>query len=79
VTACAAQPWRAGVVTVRPSIVYVDEAWQDKVGPAEPMEQDMLDFASDVRPNSRLWNQTVNAPARVEMDHVLSLSVFYRP
>jgi hypothetical protein len=43
----------------------VDEAWQDKVGPAEPMEQDMLDFASDVRPN--------------EMDHVLSLSVFYRP
>ena len=24
------------------------------MGPAEPMEQDMLDFASDVRPNSRL-------------------------
>ncbi|WP_246154536.1 DUF2490 domain-containing protein [Methylobacterium oryzihabitans] len=24
-------------------------------------------------------NQTVNAPARVEMDHVLSLSVLYRP
>ena len=34
--------------------VYVDEAWADKVGPAEPMEQDMLDFAFDVRPNSRL-------------------------
>jgi ferredoxin, 2Fe-2S len=34
--------------------VYVDEAWQEAVGPAEPMEQDMLDFASDVRPNSRL-------------------------
>jgi ferredoxin len=60
VTACAAQPWRACATCH----VYVDEAWQDKVGPAEPMEQDMLDFASD---------------ARVEMDHVLSLSVFYRP
>ncbi len=34
--------------------VYVDEAWLAKTGPAEPMEQDMLDFASDVRPNSRL-------------------------
>jgi len=34
--------------------VYVDEAWQEKVGPAAPMEQDMLDFAFDVRPNSRL-------------------------
>ena len=34
--------------------VYVGEAWQALVGPAEPMEQDMLDFASDVRPNSRL-------------------------
>ena len=34
--------------------VYVDEAWAEKVGPAEPMEQDMLDFAFDVRPNSRL-------------------------
>jgi 2Fe-2S ferredoxin len=34
--------------------VYVDEGWLDKVGKAEPMEEDMLDFASDVRPNSRL-------------------------
>ena len=37
--------------------VYVDEAWADKVGPAEPMEQDMLDFASDVRATSRLCCQ----------------------
>ncbi|NIJ41094.1 2Fe-2S ferredoxin [Parvibaculum indicum] len=34
--------------------VYVDESWMDKVGPAESMEEDMLDFAFDVKPNSRL-------------------------
>ncbi len=34
--------------------VYVDEEWTDKVGPPEAMEEDMLDFAVDVRPNSRL-------------------------
>ncbi|HHZ09170.1 MAG TPA: (2Fe-2S)-binding protein [Rhizobiales bacterium] len=34
--------------------VYVDEAWTDVVGEPEPMEEDMLDFAYDVRPNSRL-------------------------
>lgn len=34
--------------------VYVDEAWMAKVGTAEGMEESMLDFAEDVRPNSRL-------------------------
>ncbi|MFI0848569.1 2Fe-2S iron-sulfur cluster-binding protein [Mesorhizobium sp. IMUNJ 23232] len=34
--------------------VYVDEAWTDIVGEPESMEEDMLDFAYDVRPNSRL-------------------------
>jgi len=34
--------------------VYVDEAWRDKVGGPSPMEEDMLDFGYDVRPNSRL-------------------------
>ncbi|MBB3607718.1 MAG: 2Fe-2S iron-sulfur cluster-binding protein [Rhizobium sp.] len=34
--------------------VYVDEAWTEKVGGPEPMEEDMLDFAFDVRPTSRL-------------------------
>lgn len=34
--------------------VYVDEAWRDAVGAASAMEEDMLDFASDVRENSRL-------------------------
>ncbi len=54
--------------------VYVDEAWTDIVGPPSPMEEDMLDFGFDVRPNSRLSCQirvrgeldglTVRVPAR---------------
>lgn len=34
--------------------VYVDAAWRDKVGPPSDMEEDMLDFAFDVRESSRL-------------------------
>ncbi len=34
--------------------VYVDDAWSERVGGPEPMEEDMLDFAFDVRPTSRL-------------------------
>ena len=34
--------------------VYVDEGWIEKTGTAEPMEEDMLDFAFEVRPTSRL-------------------------
>lgn len=34
--------------------VYVDEEWRSATGERKPMEEDMLDFASDVRPNSRL-------------------------
>lgn len=34
--------------------VYVDENWSDKTGSPEAMEEDMLDFAFDVRPTSRL-------------------------
>ena len=34
--------------------VYVDEAFRALVGEPEPMEEDMLDFAFDVRPTSRL-------------------------
>jgi 2Fe-2S ferredoxin len=34
--------------------VYVDENWRPVTGSAEPMEEDMLDFAYDVRPTSRL-------------------------
>jgi 2Fe-2S ferredoxin len=34
--------------------VYVDDQWTERVGPPEPMEEDMLDFAFDVRESSRL-------------------------
>jgi 2Fe-2S ferredoxin len=34
--------------------VYVDEKWQGLVGKASEQEEDMLDFAYKVQPNSRL-------------------------
>ncbi len=34
--------------------VYVDPAWAEKTGARNPMEEDMLDFAFDVRDSSRL-------------------------
>jgi 2Fe-2S ferredoxin len=34
--------------------VYVAPEWTDVVGKPAQMEEDMLDFAADVRPNSRL-------------------------
>ena len=34
--------------------VYVAEEWRDATGEPEPMEEDMLDLGSDVRPNARL-------------------------
>jgi len=34
--------------------VYVDDAWTSVTGDPSPMEEDMLDFAFDVRVNSRL-------------------------
>jgi ferredoxin, 2Fe-2S len=54
--------------------VYVADDWIDITGKAQPMEEDMLDFAFDVRPVSRLSCQikltaeldglTVSTPAR---------------
>jgi 2Fe-2S ferredoxin len=54
--------------------VYVDAAWVKALPPAEQMEEDMLDFAFDVRTNSRLSCQirvrpeldglTVTTPAK---------------
>lgn len=54
--------------------VYVDDAWMPKVGKASAMEEDMLDFAADVKPSSRLCCQikvtteldglTVHTPAK---------------
>lgn len=34
--------------------VYVDEAWAAKTGTPSPMEESMLDFASERQDNSRL-------------------------
>jgi ferredoxin, 2Fe-2S len=34
--------------------VYIEEDWREKVGEPSPMEEDMLDFAFEVKPNSRL-------------------------
>lgn len=34
--------------------VYVADEWAEATGRPEPMEEDMLDFAYDVRPTSRL-------------------------
>ena len=48
--------------------VYVAEEWREAVGEPEPMEEDMLDFAFDVRPNSRLSCQIRVKP---ELDGLL--------
>ena len=34
--------------------VYVDETWSAKAGEPQAMEEDMLDFAYELRPTSRL-------------------------
>ena len=34
--------------------VYVEGDWADRLPPMEEIEHDMLDFAFDVKPNSRL-------------------------
>lgn len=34
--------------------VYVDDQWRERAGPPSEMEEDMLDFAFDVRESSRL-------------------------
>ena len=43
-----------GSCTCATCLVHVDEAWVDKVGTRSEEEEDQLDFAFDVRPNSRL-------------------------
>jgi 2Fe-2S ferredoxin len=42
--------------------VYIDPTWQEKVGPPNEMEEDMLDFAFDVKENSRLSCQIKVGP-----------------
>ena len=43
-----------GACTCATCHVYVDAAWTDVVGGPSVMEEDMLDFAWEVKPNSRL-------------------------
>ena len=45
--------------------VYVADEWKERVGEPESMEEDMLDFAFDVRPTSRLSCQI---RVRAELD-----------
>lgn len=42
--------------------VYVDDAWRSKTGKPAEMEEDMLDFAFDVREESRLCCQIKVTP-----------------
>ena len=42
--------------------VYVDEQWVEKTGRASKMEEDMLDFAFEVREESRLSCQITVTP-----------------
>jgi 2Fe-2S ferredoxin len=43
-----------GACTCATCHVYVGAEWVERVGPPSAMEEDMLDFAYDVRPSSRL-------------------------
>ncbi len=51
-----------GSLTCATCHVYVDTAWSDKVGAPTPPEEDMLDFAYDLRPTSRLSCQIKISP-----------------
>jgi 2Fe-2S ferredoxin len=43
-----------GACTCATCHVYIDEAWTEIVGGPSMMEEDMLDFAFEVKPTSRL-------------------------
>jgi 2Fe-2S ferredoxin len=43
-----------GSCTCATCLVHVDEAWSAVVGPPSEEEEDMLDFAFEVKPTSRL-------------------------
>jgi ferredoxin, 2Fe-2S len=43
-----------GACTCATCLVHVDEKWFEKVGPPSAEEEDMLDFAFEVKPTSRL-------------------------
>ena len=43
-----------GVCSCSTCHVYVTEEWKDRVGTADEMEQDTLEFSENLKPNSRL-------------------------
>ncbi|PAP92056.1 2Fe-2S iron-sulfur cluster-binding protein [Mesorhizobium wenxiniae] len=52
-----------GACTCATCHVYVDDSWLAAVGETQAMEADMLDYASDVRANSRLSCQIKIQPS----------------
>jgi 2Fe-2S ferredoxin len=48
--------------------VYINQDWVDKLNPKEDTEEDMLDFAFDVKDNSRLSCQI---PVTDELDGLI--------
>ncbi len=52
-----------GACTCATCHAYVDESFMEIVGPPSMMEEDMLDFAFEVKPNSRLSCQIKVRPA----------------
>ncbi len=48
-----------GACTCATCHVYVGDAWKEKVGAPSAMEEDMLDFAFEVKPTSRLSCQII--------------------
>jgi 2Fe-2S ferredoxin len=48
-----------GSCTCATCLVHVDEAWADRLAPRSAGEEDMLDFAFEVKPTSRLSCQIV--------------------
>jgi 2Fe-2S ferredoxin len=46
-----------GACSCATCLVHVDEKWSQVVGPPSPEEEDMLDFAFEVKPTSRLCCQ----------------------
>ena len=57
-----------GALTCATCHVYVDPAWVEKTGQRGEMEEELLDFAFDVRPESRLSCQIRMTP---ELDGLL--------
>lgn len=57
-----------GACTCATCHVYIGEGWTDVVGPPSHMEEDMLDFAFDVRSSSRLSCQV---KVRDELDGLI--------